>query len=385
MRKYQFLSYGKQSIDEEDELAVLETLCSDYLTQGPKVVEFENAICDYTGVKYCVAVSNGTAALHIAVAALEIGPHFEGITSPITFVASSNALIYNRLRPVFADIDENTYNLDPDKTAIVLSEKTRLIIPIHFAGQAADMDSFSKLAQNHSLHIIEDASHALGSFYKDGSKVGNCKYSDMTTFSFHPVKTITTGEGGAITTNSKELYEKLFFLRSHGITSDPFRLIENPGPWYYEMQMLGFNYRMCDIQAALGVSQMKKLDSFMNRRRTIIQKYNRSFANIDWLRIPYESKGLISCFHLYVVQIDFERIGLDRKIVMTSLREKNVGTQVHYIPVHTQPYYRQNYGTAVGDFPIAENYYNKCLSLPLFPAMTDQDVEYVIETVRGLR
>jgi len=401
----QIINYGKQWIDDDDINAVMETLKSDFLTQGPKVKEFEDAICEYTGAKYCVAVANGTAALHIAVASLEIEQGKEGITSPNTFMATSNSMIYNRLKPVFADIDKKTYCIDPEKIKEKISEKTRLITPVHFAGQPCEMESIFKIAKEENIFVIEDASHAIGSKYTDGSKVGNCKYSDLTIFSFHPVKTITTGEGGAITTNSKELYDKLLLLRNHGITKNnskfntcPVKSVQSKNnkyltgvqhstlnePWYHEMQLLGYNYRLTDIQASLGISQLKKLDNFVKRRREIVKKYNKAFNNTDWLTSPYEKPDVYSAFHLYVLQIDFDQIVKSRKQVMEELRLKNIGTQVHYIPVHTQPYYRKNFGYKYGDYPIAEDYYEKALSIPLYPKMTDEDVYYVIGKVLEL-
>lgn len=379
-----FLSYGKQWLDEADKKAVLDVLESDFLTQGPAVAEFEKTICDYTGAKYCVAVANGTAALHLAVAALDIPKGSEGITSPITFVASSNCLLYNDLKPVFADVDSKTYNIDPAEIEKKISDKTKVLIPVHFAGQAADMESISLITKEKGLYVIEDAAHAIGSDYIDGSKVGNCKYSDLTTFSFHPVKTITTGEGGAITTNDEKLYQKLLLLRSHGITKDSALLSQNPGPWYYEMQDLGYNYRMCDMQAALGVSQIKKLDEFKARRREIIAKYNQAFKDLPNVIMPYEPQSLSSCFHLYILKIDFEKIGKTRTQVMEELKAENIGSQVLYIPVHTQPYYKQEFGLKDGDFPQAESYYEQALSIPLYPKLSDQEVEYVIENIKHI-
>lgn len=378
-----FIPYGRQNIDSSDINAVVSTLKSDYLTQGPAVTEFEKSICDYTGASYCVAISNATAALHIAVKALDLDPGKEGITSPNTFVASSNCLIYNGLKPVFADIDPITYNIDPEEIIKRISSNTKLLIPVHFAGRPCDMVKIKKIADEKGLYIIEDAAHAIGSNYPDGSKVGSCKYSDMTIFSFHPVKTITTGEGGAITTNSKELYDKLVMLRSHGITKDPGLLEENPGPWYYEMQGCGYNFRLTDIQSALGTSQMKRLDEFKDRRNAIIEKYNSAFVGLKWLKTPSADEA-DSCFHLYVVQMDFEKLGKSRAEVMEELKGKNIGTQVHYIPVHTQPYYKENFGCKWGDYPAAEVYYSKALSLPLYPLMKDDEVEYVISQIKNL-
>ncbi len=377
-----FISYGKQWIDKDDEKAVLGVLKSDFLTQGSKVEEFEKAISDYVGAKYCVAVSNGTAALHLAVMALQIERGNEGITSPNTFVASSNALLYSDLKPIFADIDERTYNIDPEEIRKRITSKTKIVIPVHFAGQSADMKNITKIAKAKKIFIVEDASHAIGSNYKDGSRVGSCKYSDMTTFSFHPVKTITTGEGGAITTNNRKLYEKLLQLRTHGVTKDPRQLKQNPGPWYYEMQTIGFNYRLTDIQCALGISQLKRLNGFIKRRRQIITKYNLAFSKMDNVTIPYEVTGLKSAFHLYVLKIDFKKIGKSRADLMADLKNHGIGTQVHYIPVHLQPYYQSSFGYKKGDYPMAEKYYEQCLSLPLYPKMSDKDVEYVISKVK---
>jgi len=386
-----FINYGKQWIDEEDIQAVVETLRSDFLTQGPKVKEFEEKLCEYTGTKYCVAVSNGTAALQLAVASLQIDKDKEGITSPNTFMASSNCMIYNGLKSVFADIDDKTYCIDPKKIKEKITENTRLIIPVHFAGQPCDMQQIYQIANSelrfisHKPFIIEDASHAIGSKYDDGTRVGNCKYSDITTLSFHPVKTITSGEGGAITTNNKELYKMLLLLRNHGITKDNSRFSVNHAklgePWYHEMQILGYNYRLSDIHSSLGISQLKKLDKFTKRRREIVKRYNEAFKNIEWLTTPYEKTDVYSAFHLYVLQFDFDKLGKSRKQVMEELKSNKIGTQVHYIPVHTQPYYKENFGYNWGDFPIAEHYYKKALSIPLYPRMTDVDVDYVIRSI----
>ena len=308
-----FIPYGRQWIDEADEQGVLRVLRSDFLTQGPEVARFEQALLEHTGAKYCVAVSSGTAALHLAVAALGIEKDAEGITSPITFVASANAMLYSGLVPRFADIDPRTYNLDPTEVGKKLTAKTRLLLPVHFAGQPADMPALHALARRSGCRIIEDASHAIGSTYASGDPVGSCRYSDLTVFSFHPVKTITTGEGGAITTNDPELHERLLLSRTHGITRDPARLGENPGPWYYEMQDLGFNYRLTDLQAALGISQLGKLDFFRNRRRQIVAAYNQAFQGTKLLTTPYEDPLVVSCFHLYVLQADFDSAGSDRR------------------------------------------------------------------------
>lgn len=376
-----FIPYGKHWVDKNDIKSVTDTLKSDFLVQGPGVDKFEAALCAYTGAKYAVAVSSGTAALHLAVLALGLKEGSEGITTPNTFVASSNALLYAGLKPVFADIDPKTYNIDPKEIEKKITKKTKVIVAVDFAGQPAELEKIYKLAKKNKISIIEDAAHAIGSKYADGSLVGSCKYSDLTTFSFHPVKTITTGEGGAITTNSKELHDKLILLRSHGITKDPANLKKNPGPWYYEMQELGFNYRLSDFQAALGLSQLKKLNGFIKRRRQIVDKYNKAFKKLNNILTPYENEGVRSAFHIYVVQIDFEKLGKSRKQVMEELKEKGVGTQVHYIPVHHQPYYKKLLNIKSSELPESEKYYEHCLTLPLFPRMSDREVGHIITTI----
>jgi len=377
-----FIPYGRQWIDDDDKKAVEAVLSSDFLTQGPAIEKFENAIKDYTGAKYCVVVSNATHGLHIAVSSLDIKEGSEGITSPITFVASANCLITNNLTPVFADIDPKTYNISPKEIEKKISSKTKVLIPVDFAGQAVDINAIKDIADKHNLYVIEDAAHAIGSYYVDSKPVGCCHKTDMTVFSFHPVKTITSGEGGAITTNNEKIYKKLIKLRTIGITKSESELNKNPGPWYYEMQLLGSNNRMTDIQAALGYSQLSKLSYFKKRRKEIIKKYNNAFKDKPNIIIPHEENGLDSCFHLYVLQIDFEKIGKSRKQVMEELKANRIGTQVHYIPVNSQPYYEKKYGkyNAI-DYPVTESYYNKCLSIPLYPMLTDDDVEYIINQI----
>ena len=379
-----FLPYGSQWIDTADVEAVKETLLSKYLTQGPKVEEFETSLKAITGARYCVAVVNATAGLHLAIAALELPHGSEGITTPNTFVASANCLVYNGLRPVFADIDPLTYSMSAAQTEKCLTAKTKVIVPVDFAGQPVATEESHELAQKRRIFIVEDAAHAIGSRYSDGSAVGSCSHSDLTVFSFHPVKTITTGEGGAITTNDKGLYERLCLLRTHGITRKLLELPMENYPWYYEMIDLGFNFRMSDIHAALGCSQLKKLSEFTQRRREIVARYNDAFAPINWLTIPFEKRGIISCFHLYVLLVDFQKIGRDRAQVMQQLKEKGIGTQVHYIPVHTQPFYRQHFGYNWGDYPCAEEYYKHAMSIPLFPRMSDEDINKVITSILAL-
>jgi len=383
-RPTEFLSYGKHWINDDDVEAVVRTLRSDRLTQGPAVEQFEKGIADKVGSKYCVAVANGTAALHLAVAALEIPRGRSGITSPITFAASANCMAYCGLRPTFADVDEDTTCVDPLELERHIDDSTKVMIPVHFAGVPADMAKIGALARMRGLRVIEDAAHALGSRYADGSRVGSCNNSDLTVFSFHAVKTITTGEGGAITTNDAGLHERLLLLRTHGITRIPRLLEKNPGPWYYEMHALGYNYRLTDIQAALGTSQLARLESLVSRRREIAKRYDEAFSRLAWIRRGHEPEGVYSAFHLYVVRIDFDAIGKDRAAVMAELQSKEIGTQVHYIPVHLQPYYRDAWGHSIGDYPKAERYYSSALSLPLYPKMSDSDVGYVINAVQAL-
>ncbi len=376
------LNYGRHSIDEADIQAVREVLESDFLTQGPKVKAFEEALCAVTGARYAAAVSNGTAALHLAALAAGVGPGDEGITSPITFAASANCLAYAGARPVFADIRPDTYTLDPEEFLRKITPRTKAVLPVDFAGQPADMEKLWAIASKRGIKVIEDAAHAIGSRYACGAAVGSCKYSDMTIFSFHPVKTITTGEGGAITTNSAELYARLCLLRTHGITKDPVLMAENHGPWYYEMQELGFNYRLTDLQAALGISQLKKLDVFVRRRREIVAEYNKAFSSLRSAVVPYETPGVFSAFHLYVLLLDFAKLGKSRKQVFAGLSALGINAQVHYIPVHLQPYYRRTFGCKPGDFPAAEDYYARCLSLPLYPDMGGAEVARVISAMR---
>lgn len=378
-----FIPYGRQLIDEDDEAAVMAVLRSEFLAQGPATKTFENDIANYVGAKHCVAVSSATAGLHLAMAALELSGG-EGMTSPNTFVATSNAMAYVGLDPVFADIDPETFNLSPSAARAAVTERTRLIAPVHFAGLPADMEGLSSVAQDHGLAMIEDAAHAIGSEYTSGGRVGNGRFSAMTVFSFHPVKSMTTGEGGAITTNDDALYERLLLLRSHGITRDPARLSNAPGTWWYEQQLLGFNYRMTDIQAALGSSQLRKLDRFAARRREIIAQYRAGLSDLSWLALPSDAGEQRVCYHLFVARFQFAAMERTRAEVMAALAGEGVGSQVHYIPVYRQPWYIARQGNQVGRFAASEAYYSQCLSLPLYSAMSNEDVERVVAAVRGL-
>ena len=380
----EFIPYGTQWIDETDVKAVQSVLTSGFLTQGPSIAEFEKKILEITEARYCVAVSNATQALHIAVSALDLPKGSEGITTPITFVASANCLPSNDLKAVFADIDSRTYNISPSSIRQKITDKTKVLIPVDYAGQAVDIDSIKKIADEYSLTIIEDAAHAIGSFYTDGMPVGCCHKADMTIFSFHPCKTITCGEGGAITTNSEALYKKLLMLRTIGITKDEKELSKNPGPWYYEMKYLSGNNRMTDIQAALGTSQLRKLDFFKQRRKEIIKSYNTAFTSNPNITIPYEAEGSDSCFHLYVIRINFPKLSKTRVQVMEELKSRGIGTQVHYIPVNSQPYYTSLEPFNEKDYPESVKFYAECLTLPLFPKMSNNDVERVITAVEKI-
>lgn len=376
MEELFMIPYGRQTIDEDDINAVVDVLKSDYLTTGPKIAEFEQAVASYTGAKYAVAISNGTSALHAACFAAGIGQGDEVITTPLTFAASANCVLYCGGTPVFADVDPYTYNIDPKDIRKKITDKTKAIIAVHLAGQPCDMDEIHSIAQEHNLIVIEDGAHALGSVYK-GKKVG-C-LSDMTTFSFHPVKPITTGEGGMIMTDNEELYKRLVLFRSHGITRDNSMMTRNEGPWFYQQLDLGYNYRITDIQCALGCSQMRKLDKFLKRRRELVERYNNAFIECDNIVTPYQLPDTQSGWHLYIVQVKNH----DRKQVFETLRDKGIGVNVHYIPVYMHPYY-QEHGYKDVHCANAEEIYSHIISLPLYPGLTDDQQDYVIDTLKQL-
>jgi UDP-4-amino-4,6-dideoxy-N-acetyl-beta-L-altrosamine transaminase len=379
------IPYGRQDISEEDIQAVAAVLRSDWLTQGPAVERFEQEVARYCGAKYAVAVSSATAALHIACLAAGLKPGDNLWTSPNTFVASANCGLYCGANPGFVDIDPRTYNLSADalEEKLVQAEKQgglpKIVVPVHFAGQSCEMARIAELGQRYGFAVVEDASHAIGGRYRD-TAVGSCAFSDMTVFSFHPVKIITTGEGGMILTNRQELYEKLLRLRSHGITRDP-RLMDGApdGPWYYQQIDLGFNYRITDIQAGLGASQMRRLDEFVARRRYLGERYDALLRDLP-LTLPWQHPEANSARHLYVIALK-EASGDKRRQVFDELRAKGIGVNVHYIPVHTQPYYR-TLGFLPGDFPEAENYYARAISLPLYPGLSEADQDFVVAALK---
>lgn len=368
------IPYGRQTIEEDDIQAVVDVLRSDYLTTGPKIAEFEKMVADYVGAKYAVAISNGTSALHAACFAAGIQPGDEVITTPLTFAASSNCVLYCGGTPVFADVDPKTYNIDPEDIRRKITDKTKAIIAVHLAGQPCDMDEIHKIAKEHDLLVIEDGAHALGSVYK-GKKVGTL--SDMTTFSFHPVKPITTGEGGMIVTDNEEFYQKMMLFRSHGITRDENLMTRNDGPWFYQQLDLGYNYRITDIQCALGCSQMKKLDRFLALRKEIVARYNEAFADCENIVTPYQLPETESGWHLYIVQVK----NCDRRKVFEALREHGIAVNVHYIPVYLHPYY-QEHGYKDVHCRNAEEVYSHIISLPLYPTLTEEQQQYVIETLK---
>lgn len=376
------IPYGRQYITDEDIQVVVETLRSDYLTQGPKITEFEHAFAKYVGVKYAVAVNNATAGLHLAACALGIKPGDKVIVTPMTFAASANCVRYCGGEVVFCDIDKDTYLMDVVKLRQLLVENPKGtfkgIIPVDFAGYPQNLEELKEIADEYGLWILEDACHAPGGYFVDRSGerqyCGNGRFANAGVFSFHPVKHIATGEGGMVTTNDKELYKKLCLYRTHGITKDVALLHENHGGWYYEMQELGFNYRMTDFQAALGVSQLSRANTGLSRRQEIANRYDEAFQDIQGIKIPYRAGNVYHAFHLYVIQVE-DRLGL-----YNYLRANKILAQVHYVPVHLQPYYRE-LGNKSGDCPVAEEYYKHCLSLPMYPTLTDEEQQYVIDSV----
>ena len=371
------LPYGHQWIDEDDIRAVVEVLHSDWITTGPKVAEFEEAFAEYVGAKYAVSFSSGTAALHGAAFAAGLGPGDEAITTPMTFCATANCVLYQGARPVFADVCPDTLNIEPNEVAQRITLHTKAVLPVDYAGHPADLDAILELADRHGLVVIEDACHALGAEYK-GKRVGSICH--MTVFSFHPVKHITTGEGGMVTTDNAQLAHRLRVFRNHGIDSDA-RQRQAEGQWYYEMVALGYNYRLTDIECALGLSQLRRLDTNLARRRQIAARYTAAFRALPGV-IPLTVRPDVNpAWHLYPIRLDLAKLPIGRAEIFRALRAEGLGINVHYIPVHLHPYYQEQFGCRGGEYPVAEQAYERLISLPMFHGMTDQDVEDVIRAV----
>lgn len=375
------LFYGHQYIDDADIAAIVEVLKSDYLTCGPKITKLEEKLCSITGAKYACAVSNGTAALHIACQAAGIGPGDEVITTPITFAASANCALYCGAKPVFADIEEDTYNIDPRSVEAKITEKTKAIVAVDFTGQAVKLAELKQICEKHHLILIEDGAHSIGTKY-DGRPVGSI--ADFTTFSFHPVKTVTGGEGGAVLTNNPEYAKKVMLYRSHGITRDPSQLErEAEGGWYYEQIALGMNYRMTDLQAGLIISQLDKLSLFQKRRKELVKKYNEAFERLDGVIVQKEIPQSDTTRHLYILRLDLDKLKCSRREFYDAMAAENICCNVHYIPVYRHPYY-EKLGYPKGLCPVAEKVYEGILSLPLYYSLTDKDAEDVISAVEKL-
>ncbi len=371
------IPYSRQSISVSDIKEVVKVLSSDYLTQGPKILEFEENLANYCGSKYAVTFNSGTAALHAAYFALGLSQGDEFITTPMTFAATSNAGLYLGAKPVFVDIEPDTGNIDVSKIEKKITNKTKLIAPVHFGGQPVNLKKIQTLAKKYKLFVVEDGCHALGAKYRN-TKIGSCSYSDMTAFSFHPVKHITTGEGGAVTTNNKNFYQRLLIFRSHGITKEKL-VTPSPGGWYYEMQYLGFNYRITDIQAALGISQLKRIDKFVNSRRKIANLYHKLLKNNPYFNLPVEKDYVTSAYHIYPLRLK-DKYKSKKRAIFDQLRNTGIGVQVHYIPVYLHPYY-QKLGYKKGLCPEAEDFYLRELSIPLFPDLSQKEIDKVIKTL----
>jgi UDP-4-amino-4,6-dideoxy-N-acetyl-beta-L-altrosamine transaminase len=365
-----FIPYGKQSIDEDDIKAVVEVLRSDFLTTGPKVEEFEKALANYCGSKYAIAVSNGTAALHLASLSI-LNPGDKVLTTPNTFLATANSILYAGAKPIFVDIQENgNIDLDLCEEALKKDNSIKALYAVHFSGNPVEQEKLERLKSKYGILILEDCAHSLGAEY-NGIKAGSCTNSDLSIFSFHPVKPITAGEGGAITTNDFKLYEKLKILRNHGMVKE-----KDMAPWEYEMQELGFNYRITDIQSALALSQLKKLDEFTAKRHKIASKYDKAFKNSDLIKPLYPLNDR-SSYHLYVVLVEFDQIKITKEDLFKQMRKQGIGLQLHYIPINRQPFYRKlGYGNE--KHPVMQNYYKKAFSLPIYPTLTEQNQDYVI-------
>ena len=374
------IPYGRQLIGEEDIKAVVEVLRSDWLTTGPKVNEFEKVFADYVGAKEAVAVNSGTAALHAAVYALEIGPDDEVIVPAMTFAATANCVVFQGATPVFVDVDPDTLLISPDQVAAGLTPRTKALIAVDYTGHPADYDTLRSIAKPHGIALVADASHSLGASYKN-RPVGTL--ADLSTFSFHPVKHITTAEGGMITTADSDLAQKMRAFRNHGITSD-YHQREAMGSWFYEMVALGYNYRLNDVQSALGISQLQKLSRWVDRRQAIAQRYNEAFSQLAAVRPLAVKENVSNAYHLYVIKIDFTKLRIDRATIFANLRAEGIGVNVHYIPVHLHPYYQKKFGTGPGLCPVAEAAYEQILSLPIHPGLTDVEIDVVCNTIQNV-
>lgn len=373
-----FIPYGKHCIEEDDIAAVVEALREDYIATGPGIEKFEQEFARYAGTKYAIALSSGTAALHACCFAMGISQDDEVIVPPLTFAATANCVLYSGGIPVFADVLPDTYNIDPTQIEAKITKRTRAIIPVHFAGQPCDMDAIRDIARKHGLYVLEDAAHANGAEYK-GVRIGSL--SDMTVFSFHPVKHMTTCEGGMVTTDNEELYTKIKDFRAYCITRDPNRILDKEdGLWHYEMQGLGYNYRISDVMCALGRSQLKKMERFVEKRRNVARRYDRELADIPGIILPYQAQGCVSSWHLYTIQIEDGR----RRYMYERLRELGIGVDVHYLPVYRHPYYQQH-GYSEIHCDNAEEIYKKILSIPIFYGMTEMQQDYVIESIRKIQ
>lgn len=375
-----FIPYGKHYIDDDDINAVVNALKEDYIVTGPGIDQFERTFAEYVGAKYAVAMSSGTAALHACSYAIDVHEGDEVITTPMTFVSTASSVMMCGGTPVFADINENTYNIDPDEIEQKITSRTKAVVPVHFTGQPCEMKRIYEIARKYGLKVIEDAAHAHGADYY-GSKIGECKYSDLTAFSFHPVKLMTTCEGGMVTTNDEALYQKIKLFRAYCSTKDPDLLKDNAdGPWHYEVQGLGYNYRLSDVMCALGNSQLQKLDRFVAKRRTVAQRYNEELEGVNGIILPYQAEGCNSSWHLYTIQIEDGR----RREVYEKMREKGIGVDVHYLPVYRHPYFQEN-GYENVCCPKAERLYDRILSIPIYYGLTDKQQEYVIETIKDMQ
>ena len=377
--KSKFIPYGHQWIDDDDIDEVVKVLRSDWITTGPKIKEFEDALCSYIGCRYCVAVNSGTSALDIAVQSLELPEGSEVITTPFTFVATSNAIIYNSLKPVFADICSDTFNIDPEDIRRKITKDTKAILYVDYAGQPCDIKAIREIADEFGLYLIEDASHAIGAEY-GGKKVGN--FADLTIFSFHPVKHITTGEGGAVVTDNEGLYERVALLRSHGIDKDAQDRYGPDASWAYDMKYLGRNYRMTDFQAALGISQLKKLDGFVDKRNELVLRYQELLGDVDDVTLPVVKGNVRHAWHLFTILLDES---VDRDEFFKYMRSANIGVNLHYIPVYRHSYYIENFGIDVKGFPVTEDVFGRIITLPLFPKMSEHELTYICNKIVNYR